>query len=116
MVGGKKILCKYSDETDWKEYRPDYTRGVDIDDERERHDWVNYMIPVMPYKEDGLTFYCCQCYCSEKDNSYPTVKYGGRTYNMWKDLSAQAFKNKFHHDMLMMKEMSAVENAIEELD
>ena len=112
----KKLLCKYKDETEWEEYIVDYTGRVDIDGQQLSQGWVNYMIPVRPYMRWGEKFYRCSCYCSERDNSFPTIIYDGRKYNLWKRASAIRFLKKFNRDAELLEEMSRTETAIDELE
>lgn len=112
----KKLLCKYQNEKDWREYIVDYTEGVDSDNHLSCGDWINYLIPVLPYNEGDITFYRCSCYCSTRDEAYPIVKYDGHTYCMWKRSEAEAFINKFNQDAVLLKEMSRTEKAINQLE
>jgi hypothetical protein len=112
----KILLCKYQGEKEWKQYIVDYTARISYDNQMATCGWANYMIPVMPYKMFNSTLFNCPCYCSEADKSYPTIKYDGRKYCMWKPLSARAFINKFNRDAVLLKEMSRLEYAINELE
>jgi hypothetical protein len=112
----KKLLCKYQDETEWEEYIVDYTDKIDIDRPSDSQGWVNYMIPVRPYMRWGEKFYRCSCYCSEEDKSFPTIKYDGKKYNLWKRASARKFIAKFNRDAELLAEMSRIEDAIDMLE
>lgn len=111
----KKLLCKYQDETEWEEFIVDYTGRIDVVCQPNNQEWVNYMIPVRPYMRWGETYYRCSCYCSENDKSFPTIKYDGRKYNLWKRASARKFIAKFNKDAALLAEMSRIEDAIDML-
>ena len=110
----KKLLCKYKDESEWEEYIIDYTDPVDIDKQLS-DGFINYLIPVRPYKRWDMIFHRCLCHCSEEDDAYPTIKYDGKTYNLWKPLSAKKFISKFNQDARLLAELSRIENAIDDL-